>query len=99
MMRARTCVLPYKCLMGYIKVTVTAAAKKESITKLGDDSYAISVKEKAERNQANKRVRELIADIFQVPLGAVTIVTGHKRPNKIVFIRPPTQPGDQRKEI
>lgn len=82
-------------LMGYVKVTVTAAAKKESVTQLGDDSYAISVKEKAERNQANARVRELIADAYRVPLGAVAIVTGHKRPNKILFIRLPAKSSDR----
>lgn len=45
----------------YIKVKVTAGAKKESYAKLGEDSFRIRVKEPAVRNLANERVLAIIA--------------------------------------
>ena len=50
----------------YIKVKVTAGAKKEMIIKKSEDHFDISVKEPAERNLANKRVIELVRDYFKV---------------------------------
>jgi len=52
-------------------------AKKERVTKLADLRFEIRVKEPAERNLANHRVRELLADHFGVTKGDVQLVTGH----------------------
>jgi hypothetical protein len=41
--------------MKYIHVKVTTRAKKESLKQKSEDLFLISVKEKAERNLANKR--------------------------------------------
>ena len=38
----------------YIKVRVFPKSKKEEIKKISDNHYEIKVKEKAERNEANK---------------------------------------------
>ena len=70
----------------YIKVKVTAGAKKEKIARKGKDVFVISVKEKAERNMANIRVRELIAYQLGVLLPAVRIISGHTSPSKILSI-------------
>ncbi len=70
----------------YIKVRVTAGAKRESIISKTDDHFFVSVREPAERNLANQRVRQLIAGEFRVSEKQVRIVSGHTSPSKIVSI-------------
>lgn len=70
----------------FIKVKVIAGSKKEEIIKKKEDSYQISVKEKAERNLANRRVCEIIASLYKVPTGKVRIVNGHQSPSKILSV-------------
>ena len=45
--------------MAYIKVVVTTGQKKEKIVAKKPDHFEISVKEKAEKNMANKKVIDL----------------------------------------
>ncbi len=70
----------------YIKIKVTPNTKKESFVKISDDHFEVSVKEKAERNMANTRVRELVAEHFGVPVGKAKIISGHHSPSKIFAI-------------
>ncbi len=70
----------------YIKVRVTPGVRKERITRLSDTEFDILVREPASRNLANRRVRELLADAFSVPLGSVRLVTGHHSPSKIFTV-------------
>lgn len=70
----------------YIKIKVTPNAKKESFTKISDDHFEVSVKEKAERNMANVRVRELISQYFGIPTRKAKLVSGHHSPSKIFSI-------------
>jgi len=70
----------------YIKVKVQAGAKKEDLKQKNKDTYIISVKEKAERNMANKRVCELMSSFFGVSAKSVHIVSGHQSPSKILSI-------------
>lgn len=76
-------------LIMYIKVKVLASAKKEEIKKKSDTNYFISVKEKAERNMANKRVCEIMASLFGVTTKSVRIVNGHQSPSKMFLINLP----------
>jgi uncharacterized protein YggU (UPF0235/DUF167 family) len=73
----------------YIKVKVQAGAKKEEIKKKSSSNYIISVKEKAERNMANKRVCEILASIFQVSVKNIRIINGHQSPSKMISINLP----------
>lgn len=70
----------------YIKVVAKTGMKKESILKKSEDHFLISVKEKAERNMANGRILEILAQYFKVPKGKVRIVNGHRHPHKLIFI-------------
>ena len=70
----------------YIKVKVQAGSKKEDIKKKGKDSYIISVRQKAERNEANKRVIEIVASLFNVSIKNVRIINGHQSPSKLLSI-------------
>ena len=67
----------------YVKARVTAGAKREEFRKESETHFHISVREKAERNEANARVRELLALHFGVPIGKVRIVNGHQSPSKL----------------
>ena len=72
--------------MIYVRVKVTAGARKEELKQTSNDHFEISVKERAERNMANKRVIEIIAEFFEVPVGKVRIVNGHRSPAKLLVI-------------
>ena len=73
----------------YIKVKVQAGAKREVIKQKSKDSYALFVKEPAERNLANRRVCEIIASLFNVSIKNVRIINGHQSPSKILSINLP----------
>ena len=70
----------------YIKVRVYPGMKKELVRKIATDSFEIITKAPAERNQANVRVRELMAMQYEVPISAVRLVTGHHSPSKILEV-------------
>lgn len=70
----------------YIKVEITAGAKSETVEKIAPDLFRISVREKAERNMANRRVLELIRQEFGGRGVLAKIISGHHSPHKIVSI-------------
>jgi uncharacterized protein YggU (UPF0235/DUF167 family) len=70
----------------YIKVKVIADAKKEKLVRISEDHFEVSVREKAERNMANARVREMIAEFFTVSIGKTKIISGHHSPGKILSV-------------
>lgn len=72
--------------MLYIKVIVTANAKKEKFFQKNEDHFEISVKEKAENNLANKKVREILALFYKVSLGKVRIANGHHHSHKLLVV-------------
>ncbi|MCB9810847.1 MAG: DUF167 domain-containing protein [Candidatus Nomurabacteria bacterium] len=71
----------------YVKVRVTPKAKKETVEKTGELVYEMAVKAPAERNLANQRVRELLAENLGVSVKAVRIVSGHHSGNKIFDVK------------
>lgn len=72
--------------MQYVHVKVTAGAKKETWKQKSEDHFEVSVKEKAERNMANSRVLELVAEHFSMPVSKIRIVNGHRHPSKLLVI-------------
>lgn len=70
----------------YLKVLVTPGARKESITEGKGGELVITVREPAERNMANTRVRELLALRFHKTVGEVRILTGHHSRSKMISI-------------
>lgn len=70
----------------YIKVHVKPDAKKESLVQTSADHFEVSVREPAERNLANRRVIELIARHFKVPIGKARLISGHRSPSKIISV-------------
>ena len=70
----------------YIHAKVLAGARKEELMKIKKDHYKISVKEPAERNLANKRVIELVANHFNLLSNQVRIINGHQSPSKLLSV-------------
>ncbi len=68
----------------YIKVKITANSRKEVVERVNEDQYRISVKEKAENNNANRRILEIMHDNY--PNSAIRIISGHYSPSKILSI-------------
>ncbi len=68
----------------YIKVRVKANSRAESVVQESHDHYVIAVREKAERNLANKRIVEILKGMF--PDRQIRIIHGHKEPSKLIAI-------------
>lgn len=69
----------------YLKVFVTPGARRESVEEKGD-MLVITVREPAEGNRANTRVRELVALRFSASVAQVRILTGHHSRGKMISV-------------
>lgn len=70
----------------YIRINATPGVKKESVKKVADNKYEVSVREKAEQNMANNRIREIVGELFGLPSSQVKMISGHRSPHKIFSI-------------
>jgi len=70
----------------YVRVHVAPGSKREQIAEGKEGILLITVREPAEGNQANKRVRELVALRLLLPLSKVRILSGHHSPTKLLTI-------------
>lgn len=70
----------------YIRVMVTPGAKREKVIRIKEGVYAVQVKEDREKNQANTRVRELVAKECRVTPAQVRLHSGHRSPRKLFVI-------------
>ena len=69
-----------------IRVKVRAGEKKETVVNKSEEQLAVSLVEKAERNLANKRLIEVLAEYYGLPENQIRIIRGHKTPSKIVSV-------------
>ena len=67
----------------YIKARVTPDSKKDSLVRESADVFTIAVRAPAERNLANAAVRALLVGFFNIPLGKVRLIAGHRSRSKI----------------
>lgn len=70
----------------YIQVSVTPGAKREKVVRVSDAKFEIAVREPAKQNLANRRVVELVARELGILSRAVTIVSGHRSPHKVLSV-------------
>lgn len=70
----------------YLRVHVAPGSRREKVSEGKEGTLLISVREPAEGNQANKRVRELVALHLMLPLSKVRILSGHHSPTKLLTI-------------
>lgn len=67
----------------YVRVRVTPGARKERVERVAEAEYIMSVREPAERNLANTRVRILVANALGTRERDVRLVSGHRSPVKV----------------
>jgi uncharacterized protein (TIGR00251 family) len=70
----------------YVRVIVYPDVKKESIKNVGENRFEIKVKEPAERNLANRKIIDLLANEYVVNPKSVRIVSGHHSSRKIFSV-------------
>lgn len=70
----------------HVKVRVTAGARRERVVRESETSFAISVRAVAARNEANERVRELLADAFVCDVRRVHLLRGHRSSVKLYVV-------------
>jgi hypothetical protein len=70
-----------------IKVKVNVLSKEDKVIKKSEDSFEVFVKVDAQRNMANKKIIELLAEYFNLPQYKVKMIKGFKESNKIFNIR------------
>ncbi|MDD2274523.1 MAG: DUF167 family protein [Candidatus Pacebacteria bacterium] len=70
-----------------IKVKASTLSKEDKVVKKNEDSFEVFVKAEAQRNMANKRIIELLAEYFDLPQHKVKIIKGFKESNKIFDIK------------
>ena len=70
----------------HLRVIVTAGARREVVEEKKNGTVYIKVKEPAEANKANHRVRSIIAERVGVAVANVRILTGHHSKSKLLSI-------------
>jgi len=70
-----------------IYVKAFPSAKKEKVVKNTDTSFDIYIREPAQRNLANQRIRACVAEEFDIPLAQVVMQTGHRTRKKTFIIK------------
>lgn len=69
-----------------VHVKVFPSSKKEKFITLAPDAFEAYVREPAEHNLANTRVREKVAEFFGIERSRVVIKTGHRARKKTLAI-------------
>jgi len=70
-----------------IKVKANVSSKEDKVIKKSEDNFEVFVKVDAQRNMANKRIIELLAEYFNLPQYRIKMIKGFKESNKIFNIR------------
>jgi len=70
-----------------IKVKAIVLSKDDKVVKKNEDSFDVFVKAEAQRNMANKRIIELLAEYFNLPQYKIKMIKGFKESNKIFNIK------------
>lgn len=66
-----------------MRVKVTPGARREQVESLAEFVLKVAVREPAQNNVANGRVKELVARAYAVPLSQVRLLTGARSSSKL----------------
>lgn len=69
----------------YIKIRVIPSSKREVINKIDEENYEIKVKQEPKNNAVNKRLIEIMRDVYK-QAKIIRIISGHRSPSKIISI-------------
>ncbi len=70
----------------FLKIKLHPKSKKQKIEKISDEKFEIWVKSKAEQNQANLEMLEILANFLEIEKKKIRLVSGHHRPGKMVEV-------------
>lgn len=70
----------------YVAVYVYPSCRKEVVRKVDEHTYQIQVRQPAQGNRANDRVRIILADEYVMTHSDVRLVAGHRSRKKIFVI-------------
>lgn len=70
----------------YVRVHAVPSSRKEKVTKEDETTFTIHVKEPAERNLANGRIRAILATHYGISSAQVRMLTGHRSSSKMYSI-------------
>lgn len=68
-----------------IKIKVYPETRREEVKKIKEDKFELFIRARAQNNEANTRVLEIVAEIFPQNKG-IRIIKGHTTPNKIIEV-------------
>ena len=68
----------------YIHVKAKTKQKEEYIRELKENYFEISVREKAENNEANRKIIKILKEHFDT--SRIRIINGHKTPSKLIAV-------------
>ena len=71
-----------------ISVKAKPGAREESVERVDDSNYVVSVKEQPEKGKANNAIRNALAVYFKTGSANVKIISGFSSRNKIIEIKP-----------
>lgn len=67
-----------------IRVRVVTNAKKSQVTAIADGEYRVHVNAKPVDGAANIRLIEILAEHFQIPFGAIRLLSGATSKDKVI---------------
>ncbi len=67
----------------YIRVHAHPGERREKVEKIKDNEYRISVREEAERGEANDRIKIILAKELGVEMKSLRLKTGRNSPSKL----------------
>jgi len=70
----------------HVRVDVETDASRNSVKEVGPNLYAVSVRAKPERGEANKCVLEEMRRYLGASVRVIKIVSGHHAPRKTILI-------------
>jgi uncharacterized protein len=73
-------------MLARIWVTVKPHARIETVTRVAEGEYRVSVHASPENGKANQAVIAILAGHFRVPKSSIKIVRGHSSRKKLISI-------------
>ena len=70
-----------------LKIKVKPGSGKQEITKISNEGYTISLKQKAEDNKANIELIKLLKKYLKVNSNNLNIIKGLRSRNKIIEVK------------
>jgi len=65
-----------------VRVKVKTGVRKEFFSVVGETKVEISIRDLPERNNANRRVKALLAEHYEVLPAKIHLIAGHHTPQK-----------------